>query len=296
MIDRFANLISAGLHLGIILLLGTITFEMQAPLIREPGMELEIIDVQHAMPEQDPQLADASMPESSDVPPSSSVVQQVPAVPAPIMGMSQTKPAEAVAVSVNRAPVPKPAPAPSPVPTPAPKAEVPASAASAPPHPPVTQAASQPVRDAKLDARSLSRSLKAESSASQSQRLNSATIGSAVGKAAPRGVSGLTFRQKVDLAQRVREQVMPCWNPPADQGPTSASVRLRFRLDREGRVVTQPVQSSVNGRTAVNAAYINMLTSSGRRAIMMCAPLRLPPELYEAWEEVEVEFDPRELR
>ena len=83
--------------------------------------------------------------------------------------------------------------------------------------------------------------------------------------------------------------------PPAD-GPTSASVRLSFRLDRNGRVVGQPVRSGVTGQNQVSTAYINLLTNSGRRAVLMCSPLRLPPELYEAWADVEVEFDSRDLR
>jgi hypothetical protein len=41
---------------------------------------------------------------------------------------------------------------------------------------------------------------------------------------------------------------------------------------------------------------MNLLANSGRRAIVLCAPLELPAELYDAWAEVEVEFDPRDLR
>ncbi len=126
-------------------------------------------------------------------------------------------------------------------------------------------------------------------------RLNSATLGSAVGKAAPRGVQALTFQQRVDLAKKIRSQVTPCWNPPPADDSASVSVRLRFKLDRKGRVVGQPTQSAVTGQGEASAAYINLLTNSGRRAVLMCSPLQLPPELYHAWADVEVEFDPRDL-
>ena len=109
-------------------------------------------------------------------------------------------------------------------------------------------------------------------------------------------VAYVVYGQKIDLAEKVRAQVMPCWNPPPADGLASTSVRLRFRLDRDGRVVGQPVRSGVTGQNQVSTAYINLLTNSGRRAVLMCSPLRLPPELYEAWADVEVEFDPRDLR
>lgn len=130
----------------------------------------------------------------------------------------------------------------------------------------------------------------------KSSQLNVAVIGSAIARAAPRGLPGLTRVQKIDLAQKVREQVMPCWKPPVSDAPMEATVRLRFRLDQNGGVVGLPTQSAASNPAAPNAAYLNLLANSGRRAILKCAPLKLPPDLYEAWADVEVEFDPRDLR
>lgn len=294
MIDRLSNTISIALHLAIIVLLGKITFAVEPAEIRQTGMEIEIIDLEHAMPNTRPVAAEAAAPSSpasepAPITPPNPAIRAAPSRPA----VADVPAKAAISEPVVEKPAPEPQPAPQPIPAPVPKAEPPAQAASASPG---SQAKAKAESVAPLDASTLarSRSIAASGPAAQS-RLNSATIGSAIGKAAPRGLPGLTFRQKVDLAQKVREQVMPCWNPPAADGVGLASVRLRFRLDREGRVIGQPVQSGSDGQTSANAAYVNLLTNSGRRAVMLCAPLKLPPELYEAWAEVEVEFEPREL-
>ena len=258
-------------------------------------MEIEIIDFEHAMPNTRPVAAEAAAASSLASEPAPTTPPN-PAISAATSGLALADAPATPAISepVIEKAAPAPQPAPQPIPDPVPKAEPPAQVAGASPGP-TAKSSSDSV--APLDASTLarSRSIAASGPAEQS-RLNSATLGSAIGKAAPRGLSGLTFRQKVDLARKVREQVMPCWNPPPSEGAGFVSVRLRFRLDRGGRVIGQPVQSGSAGQTSANAAYVNLLTNSGRRAVMLCAPLKLPPELYEAWAEVEVEFDPRELR
>lgn len=295
MIDRLSTALSVCLHLAMIVLLGTITFDLEQEEVRKTGMEIEIIDLEHAMPSARPAIAKAAAPslavsdrQSSKLPDRALRAASLTAASPDV----QSTRAKAAPVAETRAPAAQAAPVP--VPARSPNGEAPAQAERASP----AQKAQPKVAGlARLDAAALARSSAIGGAAPAKQtRLNSATIGSAIGKAAPSGLPGLTFRQKIDLAQKVREQVMPCWNPPVAEGAGFASVRLRFRLDRGGRVVGQPSQSGSTGQTRTNAAYINLLTNSGRRAVILCAPLQLPPELYEAWAEVEVEFDPRDLR
>lgn len=295
MIERLSNAISVLLHLAIIVLLGRVTFAVEQTATRKTGMEIEIIDLAHAMPDPSPAVAGRSEPASVPSEPQPAATPSPEQRSAPSVSEApETPPKPVTPQPVVESPSPVPQPAPAPVPTPAPKAEAPPRAAGAQP---AAEPKAKPGSAARLDAAALARSRSIGTAAPAARtRLNSATIGSAIGRAAPRGLPGLTFRQKVDLAQKVRQQVMPCWNPPAVDGAGPASVRLRFALDRQGRVVGQPVQSGVTGQTDANAAYVNLLINSGRRAILLCAPLELPPELYEAWAEVEVEFDPRDLR
>ncbi len=296
MIDRVSNALAVILHIAVVLLLGRVTFAIQEAEPRKKGMEIEVIDLAHAMPVSRPVIADAppatrSQPQARDVvseEPETVSMRSASVRPEPEV-TPKTVPSDTE--SESRLAVPKPTAAPAPTPTPV--AEEPTQVANASP---VVQPQPGAGRVARFDAAALSGLRNLASSEAKPSRLNSATISSSVGKAAPKGIQGLTFRQKIDLAEKVRAQVMPCWNPPPADGPTSASVRLSFRLDRNGRVVGQPVQSGVTGRNEASAAYINLLTNSGRRAVLMCSPLRLPPELYEAWADVEVEFDPRDLR
>lgn len=294
MINRVSDASAVILHIAFVLLLGRIIFAIPEAEPRHKGMEIEIIDLAHAMPDARPVIADSPIAAPSQ----SQARYVVPLEPiSPPMPSASFRPGAEVApevvasdmMSESLSAVPRPAPAPTPAPVVEEFPQVAAAASDA-------QQKSEAGRAVRLDAAALSGLRSFATNDPKPSRLNSATIGSVVGKAAPKGIQGLTFRQKIDLAEKVRAQVMPCWNPPPADGPTSASVRLSFRLDRNGRVVGQPVQSGVTGRNEASAAYINLLTNSGRRAVLMCSPLRLPPELYEAWADVEVEFDPRDLR
>jgi outer membrane biosynthesis protein TonB len=295
-IDRVSNALAVILHIAVVLLLGRVTFAIQEAEPRKKGMEIEIIDLAHAMPVSRPVIADAP-PATRSQPQARVVVPEEPETvavrSAPVRPEPEIVP-KAVSLdtaSESRSAVPQPAPAPIAKPVANEPPQVASASLEAQPEPEPGAG-----RGARLDTAALSGLRNIASSNAKPSRLNSATISSSVGKAAPKGIQGLTFRQKIDLAEKVRAQVMPCWNPPPADGLGSASVRLSFRLDRDGRVVGQPVRSGVTGQSQVSTAYINLLTNSGRRAVLMCSPLRLPPELYEAWADVEVEFDPRDLR
>lgn len=294
MIERASTAASLVIHGALIALLAMTAFSVPQDIPRESGMEIEIVDLEHAMPSTDPVL-----PSPSDV-------------PAQALAPSQPQPASAAArvdqpqVAPARSAPPLPHPrAPSqaaPVPVLGPGRVAPVTTTTAQPAdqprvastpvPPSASAAS-PVPRPRLNSSALARSLGTGEPRPQRARINSATLGSAIGQAAPRGVPGLTVRQRADLAEMVRSQVIPCWNPPAAEGVPAVSVKLRFRLDRQGSLVGRP---SVSGSTGGESSYMNLLTNSGRRAILLCAPLKLPAELYDAWAEVEVEFDPRDLR
>jgi hypothetical protein len=48
--------------------------------------------------------------------------------------------------------------------------------------------------------------------------------------------------------------------------------------------------------TESNKAYVQQMDDAAVRAVMRCAPLRLPPELYEnGWKDIIPAFRPRDL-
>lgn len=100
--------------------------------------------------------------------------------------------------------------------------------------------------------------------------------------------------QAATLEQAIRSQIAPCWNPPiggADVAEMTAV--LRIRLNRDGTVAAAPEFVSQTGATAGNQAYARAFVETARRAVLRCAPLQLPGELYAAWREFELNFDPR---
>ncbi len=299
MIDRFYQACSVALHLALVALLGRITFAVPLSETREPGLAIEVIDIDYAKADPRPlkddgpaQMApdEGADQEIADQPTAKTDQQKVAQPEVPIQPKREQDTLPETLPEPN-SPTIEASPAPD-VNIQEPAEDIPSFADAQQ----ATEVQAKPTPIPRLNPSALSQALSRPSQRSQTPRINSASIGSAVGKAAPRGLPGLTLRQKMDLAEKVRAQVMPCWNPPVAEAPVTASVRLRFRLDRQGRVVGQPFQSSISGRDQNNATYLTLLTNSGRRAVLMCAPFDLPFELYEAWQEVEVEFDPRDLR
>lgn len=299
MIDRFSNLASVFVHFVLVAMLAQITFNVEEIEPPESGIEFQVIDIEYAMPTTS-QIPAGNLPLASEspqktlmgpldneaIPESEFRTEQIVATATP----SQSK-ADGSNLRFLSDPVSLPDLEPELAVNTGASIEVPTSS--------VDQVPAQRFGgfQSRLDAAAILRSSSISApSQDRPSRLNSSALGTAIGRAAPSGLPSLTFRQRVDLAQKVREQVMPCWNPPASNGGAASIVRLRVRLDRQGAVVGQPVQSAVVGQNDENSSYVTLLINSGRRAIMMCAPLDLPPELYDAWAEVEVEFDPRNLR
>lgn len=306
---RLPSLISFLLHLGLFALLSLVTFRARDLVPPPAGMAIEIVDLDHAMPLPDPVLAQqqhveqAPRAEVEPVVPASVEASSVPAAPAPLPAPPPMTPQTVSPPSPTSAP-PMPALGPGPVARPLP-------AAPAPPVPPapaptrvsspvsspsVATSAPAPAPPRRLDASALARSLGQTTGPAPRPRLNSAAIGSAIGQAVPKGVAGLSIRQRTNLADMIRSQITPCWNPPqADDNSGHVTIVMRIRLGRDGGVIGTPALSRIGGQTAANGAYANALAGSVRRAILRCAPLRLPPELYDAWADVELNFDPRDI-
>jgi outer membrane biosynthesis protein TonB len=104
----------------------------------------------------------------------------------------------------------------------------------------------------------------------------------------------LSAIQAATLEQAIRSQIAPCWNPPiggADVAEMTAV--LRIRLNRDGTVAAPPEFVSQTGATAGNQAYARAFVETARRAVLRCAPLQLPADLFPYWREFELNFDPR---
>ena len=300
--------------------LSLVTFRVDKKAQRKAGMEFEIIDSTHALALPDPSFASKSSTEAPPVGEARPVTDLHPAIPAPsqspvlLRALSPAPEAEAPAammlalgpgpvaeVRPSVAPDPRPLPITRPVPPVAiatPNLTAPIVARSvrviAEPGPQVTP---QPRPTARLDPAKIAAGLDVAQAQRRRERLDSAALGSALGRAVPKGEGALTEHQRINLKELIRKQIHPCWNPPGKEGGEGlVAVALRIRLDRSGRLSGEPFGIVVTGQTGSNSAYARGLASSVVRAVKRCTPLDLPSELYAAWAEIELNFDPRDIQ
>lgn len=273
--------------------------------------ETEIRDVAAVQPT-DAAPVDAPQPEDK---PGKSVVEQ-PKPPAPT-------------------PSPEPEPAPEPEPTPAPEPEKqaepePSAAPEAAPEPaPAEQAEKAP--EAQPDPEPTPEPEKNEEVAApippnvtprqkptpprprQTQTaekkqddFSTNEIAALLNKVEPSGGSTSTTQDPASLGSRrgaenvqlsqseldaLRGQISACWSPPVGAvGADSLAVRLQFSMTQDGRVSGAPQVLNSSSNPAFRAA-----ASSAVRAVMRCAPYNLPVEKYDAWRDVIINFDPKEL-
>jgi hypothetical protein len=83
-----------------------------------------------------------------------------------------------------------------------------------------------------------------------------------------------------------------CWDVPVgvrDARDLVVTVRIQFKKD--GSLTSDPTVVNRSSQPVFQVA-----SESAVRAIRKCAPFSfLPPAKYEAWRDVEVNFDPREM-
>jgi len=102
---------------------------------------------------------------------------------------------------------------------------------------------------------------------------------------------GLDARMSLSELDALRAQISPCWSPPIGvQGAADLVVQLRLALNTDGTLTRPPeILTSGSGLAFLAAA------DSARRAVLRCQPYELPAEKYDAWRDIKVNFDPREM-
>jgi outer membrane biosynthesis protein TonB len=152
--------------------------------------------------------------------------------------------------------------------------------AAAPPQPPkpkVERVFDQSKIAALLDKRDPSRQ------AVTGDTLNSnAALGVAKGKAADNSATwGALFK----------EQVLRCWKKPYG-GIEAQRVEAEFsiKLKKDGTLEAMPA-----AQTSPGSPFQRVFQESGLRAIIECAPYRLPPAFFEEWKYFNPVFDSRDL-
>lgn len=88
----------------------------------------------------------------------------------------------------------------------------------------------------------------------------------------------------------IRRQLISCWNVPAGAvGGSDLRATIRFKLDPSGTLDGQPAVEKSSGD--------RVFDDSTLRAVRVCNQrgFQLPADKYDAWAEVTVNFDPRDM-
>lgn len=101
-------------------------------------------------------------------------------------------------------------------------------------------------------------------------------------------------RRAAELGDMIREQVASCWRIDGGiQEARSLRIPIRVQLSADGHVIGSPTIQEP-GRYASDG-YYRSAADAAVRAVLRCAPLKLPPQDYDIWHDLVLNFDPREM-
>ncbi|MGY6707697.1 MAG: hypothetical protein ACXIVF_05165 [Rhizobiaceae bacterium] len=105
-----------------------------------------------------------------------------------------------------------------------------------------------------------------------------------------RQTTGATLSQ--NEIDSLRGQVSRCWNPPVGAADAeNLVVSIRIRLSRSGELEGNPEIVAGGGASMAERAAAD----AARRAVLRCQPYNAPADKYEAWADVQFNFDPRDM-
>jgi colicin import membrane protein len=94
----------------------------------------------------------------------------------------------------------------------------------------------------------------------------------------------LSQNELARLEAMIRQQLYGCWNPKVNM-----VVSVSFSLSRDGSLAGEP--SVINPASGVQ---FQIAAEDAVRAVRACSPLRLPAAKYELWQDIVVDFNPRD--
>ena len=120
----------------------------------------------------------------------------------------------------------------------------------------------------------------------QQTPLQSAALGG------PRDPRGAPFRKMGRRSIRCAARYRAAGNPPVGAAEAeNLVVSVRIRLSRSGELEGNPEVVSGGGASMAERAAAD----AARRAILRCQPYNAPADKYEAWADVQFNFDPRDM-
>lgn len=219
----------------------------------------------------------------------------------------ETPPTETV-TDVAALPQPSPEPEPEPQPEPEPKAEPEPTPQAEPVPSPVEEepVAEEAPKPAPVSVKPRTKPKPPKKVAKSEPKSIVDEVAAVISKEDPSGGGNQAPKQQASLGTRrgndnaklsqneldgLRSRIAECWSPPV--GAIEAEdlkVLIQFKLRRDGSVESPPRVLNTS-----NKPFFRQAADSARRAILRCGPYSLPADKYDAWQDVKVTFDPREM-
>jgi outer membrane biosynthesis protein TonB len=191
----------------------------------------------------------------------------------------------------------EPAPAPKPVEAPPPKAEAvePEPAPKPPPPLPKEKPTPQPKADAEPKKKQDFDINKVVALLDKREAAQKSAPNARVADKTIKGFGPQTA-MTMDLQDSLRNQIQQCWSPPVGAPhPEELVVQFDLFLKPDGSVAQPPQLSAESESAAAHDSFTRAAAEAARRAIYTCAPYKLPADRYNQWQEITLNFDPRQM-
>lgn len=105
----------------------------------------------------------------------------------------------------------------------------------------------------------------------------------------------VTMTELDAMRRQVISQVAPCWNiNPGSKGAANLAVVIRMAMNPDGSVQSASIEDQSRYYTDT---FYQSAADAAKRAVLnpRCNPIKLPPDKYQVWREILINFDPKEL-
>jgi colicin import membrane protein len=101
----------------------------------------------------------------------------------------------------------------------------------------------------------------------------------------------LSASERALLAQIIRQCVQSKWNVLAGgESAQNVQIKMRLRFNPDGTLAAPPQITNPQ-----STPFFLAVSDSALRAVQACEPYGLPPAKYEAWKDIIMTFDPRDM-
>ena len=107
---------------------------------------------------------------------------------------------------------------------------------------------------------------------------------------------GAQTAMTADLQDALRSMIRPCWSPQVG-APNAADMIVDFdiSLNPDGSVAQAPQLTGQSASMVASNTYTRAAADAAKRAIIECAPYKLPANQYATWRAFTFHFDPHQM-